>query len=261
MSLSRRQTLLTFFSSVIAASCSCRRAVAWMQDESRKPVDQQPAPSQTKRLGAESNIPEGPGCTFRVGERRSQGFKIVHSSGDVRLDGCFDLEQNTAPMLFRVDPDFGYFDDPSPNAFASPNHLIGLSKFGSVLFGINLIRLTYAFLGDTALIGILAHEYAHILQFSTGFPRFAGKIPELHADFVAGWYLGRKQVAGTLNINMIQFAGSLWSLGDFAYNNPGHHGEPSERVWWMNSGWGLAFQNPLINASGVAQVGARMLGL
>lgn len=259
--LSRRQALWALLSGTWMGSQLCAYALAWETDESRSgrrvadPPSLEPAVAR-RRL-------RQPGCILgtaglSLGEL---GVMLVSSTGDVHLDRLYKVEQDVVFALVGVRPDFSYFNDVPANAFATSNSLIGSSTFGSVLYGVNLIRKMRQFLGDTALVGIVAHENAHILQYHTGFPVTGGKIPELHADYLAGWYLGRKRIAGMLKIDGSKFAKALWSLGDFNFNLRSHHGMPAERVSAMVLGFQLAHQYPAIAALQAAQNGAKMLGL
>ena len=88
-----------------------------------------------------------------------------------------------------VRPDFGFFDDSDgTNAFATNECLLSSQCAGTILFGSNLIievmRELGRPLGDNALIGILAHEYAHIAQFTYGIRSARVRDTELHADLL-----------------------------------------------------------------------------
>lgn len=82
------------------------------------------------------------------------------------------------------------------------------------------------------LWGLVAHEVAHAYQCNLGItPNLTGVQCELHADFLAGYYLGRKTHFTLTNIK--QFADELYRRGDFKFNDPQHHGTPEERVRMM----------------------------
>jgi hypothetical protein len=58
---------------------------------------------------------------------------------------------------------------------------------------------------------------------------------ELHADFLAGWLLGRE---GLLTTKSFQgFARFLFSLGDTFFGTALHHGTPRQRLNAMAAGW------------------------
>lgn len=87
----------------------------------------------------------------------------------------------------------------------------------------------------------MAHEWAHIVQFSKGH-RNAGKSVELHADFLAGWFLGRTSVAREFpSDKQRQEAGyRIFFYGDNNIHSPDHHGTGVERASAIQSGFELA---------------------
>jgi len=141
--------------------------------------------------------------------------------------------------VFGVAPAFGCFNDgTSPNALATNAPLAG-QRDGTVLFGRRLLMEEVP-KGEwaAAVLGIMAHEWAHIRQFKVQDAR-ATKFRELHADCCAGWYLGWKRANGRTFVGH-SFLQSLFEKGDFAFNSPTHHGTPEERVEAMQVGFGIA---------------------
>jgi len=147
--------------------------------------------------------------------------------------------------VFGVNPNLVMFDDgQSPNAFASPQ--ITLYGFtGTVYFGIGLVRnqLWSMDKGEAAVAGIMAHEFSHILQMKMG-STLTGKYRELHADFMAGYYLHAKSYVARADIK--PFAQSLFETGDYNFRSPVHHGTPEERVSAMLAGYNTEL--PLVQA-------------
>lgn len=96
---------------------------------------------------------------------------------------------------------------------------------GTVLIGLALLRSEQWATRGTGLSmpAIIAHEYAHIAQFKYKFPWTEGKWPELHADFLAGWFIAHRGRFPVAN-NAYQAAYSLYYKGDYEFNDPGHHG-------------------------------------
>ncbi len=94
--------------------------------------------------------------------------------------------------------------------------------------------------GDTGVLYVLGHEYAHNLQTELGLygdPTYSADDPyplintELHADCWSGVYLRAKLDAGQLEEGDPDEA--VWAaarVGDYAYDNPTHHGTPDQRV-------------------------------
>ena len=170
---------------------------------------------------------------------------IYAQSGVPIIDQVMPVEYILLNQAFRVNPDFAFFDDgASPNALATTTALIGRSAYGTVLFGVNLLR---AEMGATwwgaAVAGIASHEFAHICQFQAGLSGPTWMM-ELHADYLAGWYLGAKQVYGTAVV-IDGFGESLFNKGDFAFNDPSHHGTPEQRVSAMLNGYRTALSGVL----------------
>jgi len=181
-------------------------------------------------------------------------LKFLYSSGDKEVDQVCSAAERELRREFKVAPDTWFFDDgDKPNAFAtwllrrSPRVLSQVdSKDGTVCLGTRLVRrvtrrdeLNRQW--KTRLTAIIAHEWAHIVQFSRGH-RVPGKSVELHADFLAGWFLGRTSGARIGSNDqergeaMIRFFG----LGDYETNHPEHHGTPKERAFVIADGFDLA---------------------
>ena len=88
------------------------------------------------------------------------------------------------------------------------------------------------------LWGLIAHELGHSLQCKLGISgSLQGVQRELHADFLAGYYLGVKMHFSLTDIR--QFAYELSNRGDFQFNDSQHHGTPEERVRFMLMGAAL----------------------
>lgn len=132
--------------------------------------------------------------------------------------------------------------DPYPNALATPEPLLGHAD-GTVAFGLNLLRseLSASPAWGAAVAGIMAHEWGHIRQFGEGLAR-PGPHMELHADFLAGWYMGVKAALGTWVV-VENLARSPFSKGDYEFNNPNHHGTPDQRVAAMAAGFRLGYND------------------
>lgn len=94
--------------------------------------------------------------------------------------------------------------------------------------------------GDTGVLYVLGHEYAHDVQTELGLygdPATSADDPyplinmELHADCWSGVYLRAKLDAGQLEEGDPEEAVSAAArVGDYAYDDPGHHGTPDQRV-------------------------------
>jgi hypothetical protein len=158
------------------------------------------------------------------------------TTGNPSLDLRFNQEAAMIASVFGVAPNLLLFNDSgSPNAFASPNNTYP-GYTGTVFIGVTLLRdeLWSMNTGEYAVAGILAHEFSHILQFAKA-SSLSGAQRELHADYMAGYYLGKKSYF--LPTRIANFATSLYNKGDYAFWSPAHHGTPEERVKAMVAGF------------------------
>lgn len=183
------------------------------------------------------------------------------STGDAALDRALIAEMRSIMSVIPVNPGIRIIDDGrNPNAFAMDQNLIPGTR-GTILFGITLLTSELrAVGGGYAVAGIAAHECAHIFQFTTNYARSltggqrTAKAMELHADFLAGYYLARDKAN---SIQIRTFAQSLFSKGDQDYNNPRHHGTPQQRVRSMEEGYSAASKN--VEFAQAAELGARIV--
>ncbi|CAL2078754.1 hypothetical protein [Tenacibaculum sp. 190524A02b] len=160
---------------------------------------------------------------------------LSKTTGNTTLDAQFNQEKGLIENVFKVSVDLWIMDDGnSPNALANcqsrnPRVYDGTVRFGKNLMVNELYTMTK---GGYAVAGILAHEFAHILQCKKN-SAFRARDRELQADFLAGFYIGRKSYL--YNTNIKNFANSLFDAGD--WYDPSHHGTPVERVNSMVAGF------------------------
>jgi uncharacterized protein len=89
--------------------------------------------------------------------------------------------------------------------------------------------------GEFGLAYLVAHEYAHNVQFELGFyelqdPRDGVKAFELQADCMAGLWGNAVYRAGRYDARDVQEAiSTAQAVGDFDFGNAQHHGTPEER--------------------------------
>jgi hypothetical protein len=165
-----------------------------------------------------------------------RNIRVAASTGVPRLDRLIAREQARLRAEFRVNPTVYIYDDHGrPNALAS-SRSSRYGRTGTIYFGRTLMvrELYQGPYRVTAVVGIMAHEYSHILQMIRGDAR-GNRIVllELHADCMAGWYLRRTRGA---NLDIQPFARSLFDKGDYAYWNRNHHGTPRQRMFAMAAG-------------------------
>jgi predicted metalloprotease len=99
--------------------------------------------------------------------------------------------------------------------------------------------------GDMGVVYVLAHEYAHNVQFELGFyelqdPADGVKAFELQADCMAGLWGNAVYRAGRYDDRDVEEAiSTAQAAGDFDYGGPQHHGTPDER----RTAWLAGFEN------------------
>jgi len=179
------------------------------------------------------------GCAWNGASAEGNG--IYSSSNNDVLDRGVITEIKRISQFLPINPGIMYIYDASPNAFAVPESMVPDTQ-GTVLLGLNLIDNEIFKLNRSgvAVAGICAHECAHIFQFQSGsMQSLAGPtaaLIELHADYIAGMYLGRREGTHSKK-DITDFALTLFCHGDFQFNEPGHHGTPLQRVMAMKEGY------------------------
>ena len=162
--------------------------------------------------------------------------RLYKSTGDKELDKMLYYHKIKMENLFGVQTQMYIYDDrQAPNALAVRCQHFSKCKDGTILFGYNMLlkQLWMSNYKEYAVVGVMAHEFAHILQYSRN-NDLPTKLKELHADYLAGYYLGKEG----LSIAQVEvFARSLFELGDYNFWHPDHHGTPQERVQAMVAGF------------------------
>ncbi|MGI2938105.1 hypothetical protein [Vibrio diabolicus] len=181
------------------------------------------------------------GCSLSASAASSlTQMQLLESCGDRRIDFLINQESRVLADITGFQPGFAFLNDNgSPNAFATPQQLLGYAD-GSVLFGVNLVHKEIRSLGplwDAAVVFIMAHEWGHIAEYQNGL-RENAKEMELLSDYIGGWYLGMKLSSG-MRFDPRGAAKSVFEKGDFNFNDPSHHGTPSERLAATEAGFSL----------------------
>lgn len=197
--------------------------------------------------------------------RADAAHNQIESSGDTRLDRSLGIVLADLAAKFKVRPGFGYFDDRgSPNALALPDSRLSDSE-GTVLFGREMLaNYLKTPNGDMFIMGICAHEFAHIVQFSSGFydrlskGQRTKKLVELHADFLSGYYIGLRKISYA-PAELVSLGRSWESIGDSSYTDPQHHGTSEERLQAVEQGYRFARERPEFGIKAACEVGARYL--
>lgn len=167
--------------------------------------------------------------------------RIFFPSGNVQLDNFNQQEGLLLVGTFQISPRMFYLVDNPPNAYATDEIANPFGPDGTILFGQNMMmsQLQRDPSGAT-VVAIMAHEFSHLAQFRRGF-RETGKRPELHADFMAGWYLNvRGRYSWT---NLMPALRVFYEIGDYAFNSPQHHGTPQERLAAAAAGFNSGAQS------------------
>jgi Zn-dependent protease with chaperone function len=166
-------------------------------------------------------------CGF-LGDPNLADYPRLANSGNQKLDEAVIGELQRIITIIPVNPEFHYIDENVPNAYALPSSdALAMGRtHGTVLLGIKLFNsLLKENDGAAAIAGICAHECAHIYQyFSEFYNRLSlvnSVVVELHADFMAGYYLGKR--GDTSDERVRSFSLTLFSRTDYAYTDPTFH--------------------------------------
>ncbi len=150
------------------------------------------------------------------------------------LDSRIASERSFLERLFGVTVPFRLLgDDTTPPAFAAREGGIGIrAKL--------LKERSWEREGrHEAVAAALAHLHAHALQWARACPR-VGIPRELHADLLAGWYLGKRNFASLAGPRIDPaFAASLFDREDPLLNTRFEHGSPEARAGALAEGFRL----------------------
>ncbi len=153
---------------------------------------------------------------------------VSQTTGNRLLDSVINVEFKKLENFFNIDLDFYFLEEQSgENAFYDPSD-------ASVLLGRRLMsQCDY-----NSIIAVLAHEFGHAIQHVLSWKE-TGKRPELHSDYLAGYYIG-KQYSTMKESDLNKVIEKFYSLGDNAFFSPDHHGKPEERMCAFYEGYFFA---------------------
>jgi hypothetical protein len=182
------------------------------------------------------------GCLYAAGGGVG-GMAPINSTGNQMLDNATSIEVSQLKQSFGVNPFVSFGDDSSsPNMSASPNITNPYCQDGTVLIGVSMVLNQLNQNRQTFVPIVVAHEFAHIVEFKYGY-RGRTKHMELVADYIAGMYFAHRNAHfGYTDFNQV-FSG-IFSIGDYYFDNPNHHGTPQERVGAAYAGYQLALNTP-----------------
>jgi hypothetical protein len=180
-------------------------------------------------------------CFFSAADSLKAG-QLSTSSDDPRANQAMLIERKLLLHYFLVNPTFFFITgkNGSSNAYAT-REVIGSNPDGTVAFGVSLMKSEVAESGGPnmaiSIPAIMAHEFAHLLQYKNG-NAASGVSAELQADYLAGWYLGKRN--GTVQLSERGLASALRSFyqkGDYDFNSSLHHGTPQQRANAVQAGY------------------------
>lgn len=180
------------------------------------------------------------GCILSAGNSGDMQGTLLRTSGNEIVDRAFNVEAQNLNQVFRVNAAIFMLSGNVRNAYATPDTVDSSKADGRVIFSVALLQDEFAQTGawnNFTVIVIMAHEFGHIYQFKYGTQKLPVKLTELQADYLAGWYVGRREKVSNWKTNALQQAmTTLYNKGDYAFNNPTHHGTPQERLQAVNEG-------------------------
>jgi hypothetical protein len=174
----------------------------------------------------------------------------IVGSGDRELDYALAQTLSRLTDTWNVLPAFAWFDDAAaPNAFATSRRLLSRDD-GTVLFGRRLLArcLKSREHPDVVVSSVCAHEFGHIAQYNYGLTKRLSsgqatvRRPELHADFLAGFFAGVRKLERP-SFPAAVYATTQYAFGDYRTDNARHHGRPEERAAAIVKGFETAFRD------------------
>jgi hypothetical protein len=174
--------------------------------------------------------------------------QVIASTGNREFDYALAQTLSRLTDTFNVLPGFTYYDDyDGENAYATSVRRLQRAD-GTVLFGKRyfLSQISQPEHPEVAVAATCAHEFAHILQYKRGLTRLdAGqrtvKRSELHADFLSGFFAGKRKLEKP-DYPAAVFAADAHASGDDDVRSKDHHGTPDERAAAVVRGFETAYR-------------------
>ena len=192
------------------------------------------------------------------------------STGNISIDNVLKSEKLKLEEFFNVKVDLKISSGSNGLAMSSCKHsnCNGTIELGNLLLVHEYKKLgprTKNALGKNMIIAIMAHEFAHIFQYTH--PEFKFKnavIQEIHADMLAGWYMSqylikeygvtRDDVKNSFGTNskveeIDEIMGDMqvafgW-MGDVQYWSFQHHGDYFTRIDAFQQAWRCMYGLPV----------------
>ncbi len=162
------------------------------------------------------------------------------TSGNIDLDNILSSQKKDLESFFGLNINLYYGTelDQQGNAFFTPN-CYSFNCNGEIVLGKYLMsELSTKSFSYARLVAVFAHEFAHGMQHKYGWSGNS-KWRELHADYLAGYYLGRSN--SLTESQVISIFNEFYSRGDYGFNDPSHHGTPDERSCAFLEGFKFAY--------------------
>jgi hypothetical protein len=204
-------------------------------------------------FSSQAALPTG-GCFF-VEQTHGVVSLPAESSTYLRTTGDQALDRAVNEMLFRAARTFSLDRTQYPtfrflppgarggDGYANGSIVLEPGTKGLVALSVTLLAAS-GFDDENRLLFevILGHEFAHIYQVRNAYieqllvaANGGGKFVELHADYLAGWFISKKSDSGfgfgpgIALPTLRRAAETLFARGDNNVGQPGHHGTRSER--------------------------------
>jgi hypothetical protein len=235
----------------------------------------------TGRVQAQGDRPKsrGAGCSLDRRDLAARGYTCVNTVYyERKLSRIFEEQHHrhfTDDQIFSMithvwlsvlvpfelafdNPQIGFFDDDPFRMNAVALRPSGSAR-GTILMGRWLTAFEYDpdHRSDPThrIRGIFAHEAAHLLQYKKRLEFPSTRLRELHADYLAGWYVGRvnRNPREDNKLDEIQIFNGFYRRGDDDFDNPDHHGSRTERLKAFLEG----FEDRSDSAIDAAQLGQR----
>ncbi len=159
--------------------------------------------------------------------------QLLSTTGSSKLDNILYTESSNMKNTFEINiPVYAVDDTESPNCTFRPS--ASIITMGKTMMLDEIVETN----GTNSIISIMAHEFGHAIQHKYNLnvnSDWIGKYPELHADFMAGWYMGKKKYLSSQEV--LQIGKSFYEMGDYDYFNLQHHGTKDERLFAFYSGF------------------------
>lgn len=193
-------------------------------------------------------------CTLKNDYVGTSGY--LSSTGNNELDNLISSTKLKLEKFFNVSVDVKISSGANGFAKSKCNHSY---CDGTIELGKDLLLYEYKKVGPSSelligkymVIAIMAHEFAHIYQYTHPELRFKNSVvQEVHADMLAGWFLTREMIDNTPESKRFdwQYSSTLQKIytdltisfgwmGDRAYWSQQHHGNYLTRAMAFREGW------------------------